>query len=335
MLWLDENFEPADYNLESLKENVSIVTNRVNYLDDLRKREFDVSFSDFSLKGQKKKFDRIYFRVSKERLVSYHCINESIKRLSKGGTFVLVGRKEDGVKTYFSKISKVLGLKGELKKDKDTYLGCLSFSKDGKPKEELDTDDYNTIRPVNELNLAGSKYTLWSKPGVFSWKKLDAGSQLLCDTLLSKQFSPKSPPKSAKALDLGCGSGHLSLFLHALGYKHIVATDSNAAACNATKKTMKENGLKANVLADDVASKIDEKFELIVCNPPFHKGFSTDKTLTEKFSLACYRLLAPHGEAYFVTNAFIRIEKYLFQFGLKAKTINENKQFKVIKITHR
>jgi len=335
LLWLDENFEPEDFNLSAMRDRVSIVTNRVNHVEELQADAFDVKFNDFSLKGQKIKFDRVYFRVSKERLVSHHCINESAKRLRKKGQFVLVGKKEDGVKTYFSKLTKELGFKGELKKDKDSYLAVLSPTIKRNELEDLETNDYNTLRQVNIVSLEGADYSLWSKPGVFSWKKLDAGSDLLCRTLMQPIHRPTLPPKTSKALDLGSGSGHLSLLLHALGAKHIVATDSNAAACLATEKTLKENRIKADVIADDVASKIEEKFDLIVCNPPFHKGFSSNKSLTEKFSLACYRLLAPHGQAYFVTNVFIGIEKYLFQFGLKAKTITENKQFKVIKITHR
>ncbi len=328
LIWLDDNFGNGDIQFDKVKEHALVITNRIDTVDLLKAESVNVQLSDFKLSSTEKKFLNIFYRVSKERFVSHRCINQSISALKKKGQLVLVGRKEDGIKTYFDKCVKELGLEGSIKKHRDCYICHLSITSH-RPENRLNDGDYKTIRDTYKLNISNANYTMYSKPGVYGWKKADAGTQFLIDTV-----SPliPSPSKEQNALDLGCGSGHLSLALHAFGFHNITATDNNAAAIAAVTRTHQENKVKATVVTSDTGNSIKDKFDLILCNPPFHKGFETNAELTEKFVHACRRLLTPHGSAYFVTNAFIGIEKEIFNAGLSGKQIDNNKQFKVLKI---
>lgn len=332
LLWLDENFSSSDIQFpSSIKDKLLIVTNRVDHVTLLENNGLKVRFADFKLSSTERKFAAIFYRVSKERFVSHRVINKSVDALKKKGQLILVGRKEDGIKTYFDKCVKTLGLHGEINKQRDTYICTLRLD-DKRSEKQLDDSDYSSLRECYSVKFKGEHYRIFAKPGVYGWKKPDAGTAFLIETIAPLIDSPS---KSQRALDLGCGSGHLSLALSTFGFKKITATDNNAAAINAATRTMEENKVKASIVCSDAGNTLTDKFNLILCNPPFHKGFETDKALTEKFVNACRKLLSTHGKAYFVTNAFIGIEKEIFNAGLSGKQIANNKQFKVIKITPR
>ena len=135
------------------------------------------------------------------------------------------------------------------------------------------------------------------------------------------------------ALDLGCGYGYLSLFAASLGIQHITATDNNAAAILAITKTACENDTNITAIADDCGASITQTFDIILCNPPFHQGFDIDSQLTEKFVATAKNRLNRHGKAYFVTNAFIAIEKIAEKHFASCKQLANNKKFKVLELT--
>ena len=331
LIWLDDNYSHGDIRFDAIKDRTFVITNRIDTVEELEKEGVEIQFSDFKVSSSEKKFAGIFYRVSKERFVSHRCINQSLNVLKKSGHFYLVGRKEDGIKTYFDKCVKTLGLIGTIKKHRECYVAKLSI-KGERPEKRLDDGDYKQLRNSFRVKLNKTTYDVYSKPGVYGWKKADAGTQFLIDSV-EPFIMP--PSKTQQALDLGCGSGHLSLALHAMGFHNITATDNNAAALAAVTRTLQENKVKAAVVGSDAGLSIHEKFDLILCNPPFHKGFETNTDLTEKFVRACHSLLSPHGTAYFVTNAFIGIEKEIFKVGLSGKQIANNKQFKVLSIHHR
>lgn len=78
-----------------------------------------------------------------------------------------------------------------------------------------------------------------------------------------------------KVLDLGCGSGILSIISVLLGAKEAVAVDIDPNAVNIAYKNAEKNGVTkdvykvyaGNVLADDdLNEKIDDKYDVVVAN---------------------------------------------------------------------
>ena len=133
-----------------------------------------------------------------------------------------------------------------------------------------------------------------------------------------------------RVLDLGCGYGFLSIASQHLNIKHNTLTDNNAAALISAQHNCRQLGLSAEIIASDAGQQIDRKFDLILCNPPFHQGFSIDGDLTDKFLANAKRLLSTQGTAYFVVNQFIALEKKAQPHFKSIKLIAQNKSFKVI-----
>jgi 16S rRNA (guanine1207-N2)-methyltransferase len=171
---------------------------------------------------------------------------------------------------------------------------------------------------------------LFSKPGLFGWNKVDQGSAFLADVLTDFFQHLGTEPK--QILDLGCGYGYLSLMASKHTNASIVATDNNAAAIAACSKNFSEFGVRGEVVAGNCADNINEKFDAVLCNPPFHQGFNTDNVLTQCFVDSSYQHLNQGGKALFVANRFVPIERCaerLFKTG-NIEKIAENKRFKLL-----
>ena len=127
-----------------------------------------------------------------------------------------------------------------------------------------------------QINIAGIELTIASLPGVFSQKKLDVGTALLLQNL----------PKiiQGKVLDFGCGAGVISCFIgKKFNNTNLSLLDVNALAIASAKKTLILNGLTGNVFASNSLSNVNESYQHIVSNPPFHQGTQTNYQATEEF----------------------------------------------------
>lgn len=324
-LWIaDENVLLAGRAVAP-HDHLEVITNRYDVYQDCLGRSFDIRFSDYDLSHiEDNSLDQIVYRISKEKLVVHHLINEAFRTLTPGGKLIISGEKNEGAKSYITKASKLFGEKVPAKKNGNGYLGIInkhaSFCRD----ELLDDKHYPRIREIGKID----EYPILSKPGLFGWEKIDQGSQLLMDTA-EQYFASGSHPSSI--LDLGCGYGYLTLrTLNWPGIDRRQATDNNAAAIACSTENFNQFKLAVTVSADDCGSNITSQFDCVLCNPPFHQGFSVDSGLTTKFLKNSAARLAPNGIALFVVNQFIGIEKRALEFFKRVEPLSSDKQFKVL-----
>ena len=325
-LWLaDENLLGEIGRIQP-RDNLQVISNRYDVYQHGCSRGLEVQFNDYALGCfADASFDRIVYRVSKEKPVVHHVINQASRLLAAGGQLTIAGAKGDGIKTYADKAATLLGDNANARKHGDCYLARISKRADHDSARYLDDRDYTTLRKITELQ----GQAVFSKPGVFGWDKVDAGSQLLIEAAYNAGHN--TPPQSL--LDLGCGYGYLTLCSADWpSLKHRVATDNNAAALLCMRHNAASFGMELDVLADDAGSAIDQQFDLILCNPPFHQGFSVDSVLTRKFLQAAHRLLARQGTALFVVNQFIGIERPASALFSDVVCLNNNGKFKVLSL---
>ena len=115
-----------------------------------------------------------------------------------------------------------------------------------------------------EVNINNINYYFYTDNGVFSKGELDFGTELLLKTFeydLNKK----------KVLDIGCGCGPIGLYLSKLGFD-VDMTDVNLKAIELSKRSLDEQGLKANVFESDAYQNINDKYNYIVSNPPIRVG---------------------------------------------------------------
>lgn len=75
--------------------------------------------------------------------------------------------------------------------------------------------------------------------------------------------------KDSKVLDLGCGSGFIGLAIKKNINCDVDMVDISNAAIKQTKKNAKLNNLEVNVFKSNWFKKINNKYDLIISNPPY------------------------------------------------------------------
>ena len=93
--------------------------------------------------------------------------------------------------------------------------------------------------------------------------------------LLAKALENESLKK--KVLEIGCGSGFLSIVMAKKGAE-VTAVDGSKDAVEATRLNAKKNDVSLTCFGSDLFSSVTSKFDLIVFNPPYLPDESNDAT---------------------------------------------------------
>ena len=293
LLVADENCPPE--LLATLPPGTRVLSNRWDLCAAAHSHGLDASFNDFELPATAD-LELIACRVPKERSAVRHLINRAWHALAPGGRLLLWGGKRTGIKTHGKEAATAFGGEPEVRKLGADYLAVATRT--GAALHALADADYAALRPLLEY---GGR-ALFTKPGLFGWDQIDPGSALLA-AQLPHVFAAGGAP--ASLLDLGCGYGYLSVAAHALGAGTITATDTCAAALLACAKNFAAHGIAGQVVASDCADGIAERFDLVLCNPPFHRGFAADQELCARFFRAAASHLQRAGRALFVTHRVV------------------------------
>lgn len=270
----------------------------------------------------------LFFRIAKEKAVNHHIINQAIALLSPGQTLSISGMKQEGIKSLTERCQQLLGPPLSVMNGKKSSRLVIFQRTDADINARLDDDDYTRLREIARID----NHPIVSKPGQFGWQKVDQGSELLCE-----HFAALATPTQAHqldVLDLGCGYGYLTIRAALYGFGHIVATDNNAAAVHSCAHNIEALQLPAQVIADDCARHIDPCFDIIVCNPPFHRGFDTSRDLTRHFLAQIQRLLKPTGQALLVVNRFIQVEAVAQTLFRRCSQVACDAHFKLLLLSH-
>ena len=87
-----------------------------------------------------------------------------------------------------------------------------------------------------------------------------------------------------KILDLGCGYGVVGIYAaHFAGAENVTMADINPVAVEVAKKNTMFNDLQTIkvIQSDGLHNIIDQDFDLILSNPPYHADFSVPKHFIE------------------------------------------------------
>lgn len=162
---------------------------------------------------------------------------------------------------------------------------------------------------------------LVSYPGVFAHRALDDGTRMLieaCDV------------KSGSVLDMGCGSGAITATLARRGCA-VHAVDVDALAILSTEQTLAANDVAATVWASDVYSDVTERYDAIVCNPPFHAGVRTTSGIAERIVAGAPAHLARGGALWLVANRFLDYVTRLKEQFAHVDVVAEDNKFRVLR----
>ena len=116
-----------------------------------------------------------------------------------------------------------------------------------------------------KIQLKNREFELYSASGIFSKDKLDKGTKLLIENCVIEP--------NWNVLDFGCGIGVIGIAVKLIyPTTKVLITDINQRAVMISKKNVRLHNLEIQVIKCDLYSKIKDKFNTILVNPPQTAG---------------------------------------------------------------
>ena len=135
-------------------------------------------------------------------------------------------------------------------------------------------EHYYTKRPVSKprlgllrCRLRGHEFEFLTSSGVFSYRRIDAGTRLLIESM--------ELPEAGAALDLGCGYGPIGIVAAKLRPRlQVWMTDINQRAIALAEKNASRNGVEnVHVIEGPLYEPVGGlAFDVILTNPPISAG---------------------------------------------------------------
>jgi 16S rRNA (guanine1207-N2)-methyltransferase len=155
------------------------------------------------------------------------------------------------------------------------------------------------------FEIRGQTFTGCSMPGVFAHGRLDPGTRLLLETLDPAELT-------GDVLDFGCGAGVIAAVLKSVNPAlNLTLVDNNALALASSRRTLAANGATGQVQASDGLSEVSGQFDLVVSNPPFHRGVATESDMSTEMLRSIRNFLNPGGQLVLVVNRHLPYRTWL------------------------
>jgi len=164
-----------------------------------------------------------------------------------------------------------------------------------------------------------------TRPGVFAWDRVDAASKMLADALPADL--------RGRVADFGAGWGYLSLQVLAR-CRQVTSLDlyeADARSLALADDNLADAHLPVHCHWQDVSRGVGERFDAIVCNPPFHAlGRGDRPDIGRAFIAAAANALKQGGQLWLVANRHLPYEQALGDGFVQVNTIAQSGGFKIV-----
>lgn len=167
---------------------------------------------------------------------------------------------------------------------------------------------------------------LWSRPGLFSWDRVDPGSELLADSV----------PEYVKGIgaDLGAGNGFLSreILANCPGVERMDLYEAEYRALGCIHGTLSAFEARYTAQWADVLADLPRAtYDFAVMNPPFHTGRADNAELGRRFIRAAAATLKPSGTLWLVANRHLPYEAELAACFRGHEMLEDEAGYKIIR----
>ena len=274
--------------------------------------------------------DVVAIRIPQERVALLQLLVNAFTILKPGGRCYIAGANNEGIKTAARTLEKLFGNARVLARDSSNRVISAVKRTATLPTDDEFLNPYLGPDAFHALDatLRGAPYHFFSRPGVFSWDHSDEATTILADAM--------QVDAGSSVLDLGCGYGVLGTVAASLsGSGAITMVDADVEAVRSARKSAEANGAtNFRVINSDIAGAvIDERFDVVVTNPPFHVGKATDLDVPTQFILDAWTVLNGGGRLFLVANRTLPYERTIKQRFGNVASLHDGPRFKVLTAT--
>ncbi len=276
--------------------------------------------------GQAGSFDHVIFRIYPGTMGLNTAVVQAWDFLKPGGSLVICGQKNEGIKSLEKRVSIFFGNKDTLTIKYHCRLNKFCKEEGVQGPAPSWQGYYNHIQQT--FSCRGRQIQYSTKPGVFSYRGTDKGSQFLIDNL--PDF------KGRRVLDLACGAGILSLTACQLGAASITGVDNNIMAVTCARDNLTRHlgnsGIPFTILCQTLQEPVPGEFDIVVSNPPFHTEKQINSSLSHQVVQLAYKKLKYNGCLYLVANDFINFTRIGNEHFQQVNVIARMRGFAVYKM---
>lgn len=244
----------------------------------------------------------------------------AIRSTEPGGRILACASNNEGARSCEADLQRIAGPVTTLTKNKCRafWSGPLAGPRDAALAEEwLQLD---APRPIADGRFV-------SRPGVFAWDRIDVASQLLVAHL--------PPDLAGRAADLGAGFGYLSVELleRCAGVAALDVYEAERRALDLARRNLAafESRAKVRYCWHDVTAGLTDRYDTIVCNPPFHTHARADRPdVGRRFIAAASQVLQPRGRLWLVANRHLPYEAAFGAGFERVRIVTQQHGYKIV-----
>jgi len=244
----------------------------------------------------------------------------ALRAVEPGGRLLACASNNEGARSCEADLERIAGPLTTLSKNKCRvfWTAPLAGPKDAAlAKEWLQLD---APRPIAEGRFV-------SRPGVFAWDRIDAASELLAGHLPADL--------AGRAADLGAGFGYLGVELleRCAGIAALDVFEAEGRALDLARRNLAAFESRASIRYcwQDVTAGLADRYDTIVCNPPFHTHARADRPdVGRRFIAAAAEALQPGGRLWMVANRHLAYEAALGAGFQRVRRVTQQHGYKIV-----
>ena len=247
---------------------------------------------------------------------------QALQHVSDDGKVVVSIANNEGARSGQDDLERLAGPVQHLSKHK-----CRVFWTT--PKSQVDRELQSQWRGFDHIQTIADGWL--SRPGLFSWNRVDPASELLATHL------PDS--LHGAVADLGSGFGYLAAqaLQRCAAITSIDLYEAEARALEPASENLRrvaEECARSHVLINtiwhDVTQGLAMRYNAIISNPPFHQGRADVPGLGQRFIDVAADALEPDGEIWLVANRHLPYETTLNSRFAHVRCVAQENGFKVL-----
>jgi len=271
-------------------------------------------------------FDAACMRLPKGRQSTRRWLLEAFLALRVDGRLYLAGPTGEGAKSAVEDMRALFG-NAEVAGYRSGERAAVAVKTGPEPGIDGWTKE-DGIRPGTwvefEAELCGNRLRLRTLPGVFAHHRVDPGTRLLIENM--------EIPRTARVLDLGCGSGVIGVSAAEMGASHVDLVDADLCSVSAARENVVINEASNAVAfpSDLFSAVLDREYDVILSNPPFHAGKATDFSVASALVAQARQVLGPGGKLIIVSNESLGYAQQLQAAFGKVKCLRRDRGYVVL-----